>query len=214
VDSHKLTAIRNGIDADRFVRVEQAKRVEIRSRLGLSESKVVLYVGRLEHVKGLDCLLDAWPDVIRQAPDAVLLIAGDGATRAELERRAPPRVRFLGSQADPLPLYQAADCFVLPSRSEGLPTALLEALSVGLPVVSTAVGGATEILRGYESDTLVRPEDPAALAKRLVGQLGSPVAAECRAALRQRVRDEFSVEASADRLAALYRSLAHSEIAW
>jgi glycosyltransferase involved in cell wall biosynthesis len=212
IEARKLAPIRSGIDADRFVAADSPTRAEIRSRLGLAESKVVLYVGRLEHVKGVDCLLDAWPSVIRDVPDAQLVIAGDGASRAGLEQRATPRVRFLGAQSDPLPLYQAADCYVLPSRSEGLPTALMEALSVELPVVCTAVGGITEILSGHESETLVQPDDPAELAARLTSQLRTPTSPASRDALRQRIRTSYSIAATADQLAGLYRSLAPSGV--
>jgi glycosyltransferase involved in cell wall biosynthesis len=207
VPRRKLVTIPNGIDADRFSPADPDRRIALRSQLGIEGRRVVLYVGRLEDVKGPDLLFNAWPLVRKAVPDAELLIAGDGMLRQELERSGVPHVRFLGSQPDPLDLYQAADCFVLPSRSEGLPVALLEALSVGLPVVSTAVGGAPEILAGYERETLVRPGDVEALAEGLVDRLRTPPPLSSRRALRSRVQLEYSIQRAAASLAELYGSL-------
>lgn len=211
VPSRKLVPIRNGIDVDRFRPLAPEARAKLRARLGVGTHRVAIYVGRLEPVKGADVLLDAWLKVRESVPDAVLLIAGDGSARAGLERRNVSGVRFLGSQSDPLPLYQAADCYVMPSRSEGLPVALLEALSVGVPVVATAVGGATEILRGYESTALVSRENTQALADRLIARLLATDAGE-QESLRTRVGLEYSIQTTAGNLAELYRSLVRGRV--
>ncbi|MFN0070269.1 MAG: glycosyltransferase family 4 protein [Chloroflexota bacterium] len=212
VSARKLVPVRNGIDVNRFQPASAVERELQRCRLRVTDRRVVLYVGRLEPVKGADCLLDAWPAVLERVPEAELVIAGDGSCRDELEARSVPRVRFLGAQHDPLPLYQAADCYVLPSRSEGLPVALLEALAVGLPVVSTSVGGATEILRGFEHSSLVTPGDPDALASGIARQLGDSADANQRAVLRRRVEEDYSIQSTANSLASLYRSLVGLEV--
>ena len=134
----------------------------MRAELGLTaEAPVALCVARLATPKRIDLLLDAWADV----PDAVLLLAGDGADRAALERQAAPlgeRVRFLGERRDVGRLLSAADLVVLPSDREGLPMAVLEALAAGVPVVASAVGGIPQL--GGDAVELVAPASADALA--------------------------------------------------
>ncbi len=105
----------------------------------------------MEPVKGLDVLLDAWQQLCDQRPAPLLLLVGEGGERAALERRARPlgdSIRFVG----PVPhaalpdWYRAADLFVLPSRSEGMPNALLESLACGTPFVASAVGSVPDLL--------------------------------------------------------------------
>lgn len=138
---------------------------------------VVLAVGRLDPVKGQDVLLHAFGDVLRRVPQARLVIVGGGGflTRLEAiarERHLASRVQFtgpLGPEAVRAHMGEAR-CFVLPSRSEGLPLAPLEAMAAGLPVVATRVGGVPEIIVPG-TGVLVPPEDPAALAEAVADLL-------------------------------------------
>src|SRR5207245_1744861 len=123
-----------------------------------------LAVGRLEEQKGLDVLIAAW--ALLPEPRPCLWIAGDGSRRADLEAGARSlglegAVRFLGAMPDARPLYDAADGFVLSSRQEGMPLALLEAMAAGLPVVATTVEGVSEATGAGDVARLVPPEDPA-----------------------------------------------------
>ncbi|QDV27385.1 glycosyltransferase [Aureliella helgolandensis] len=122
--------------------------LELSSGRGKAGMRSVLYVGRLSEEKGCAELLRAWAEVAGELPDWQLLIAGEGALRDELEQQARemPRVQFLGWIENPASLYAQADLFVLPSRYEGFPLALLEAMRCGLPCVATRCSSAIEVL--------------------------------------------------------------------
>ena len=128
--------------------------------------------GRLEEQKGHDLLFDALLPLLRQGLDFTLAVAGDGSRRGWLEQRAlslglSPRVQFVGQLDDVGPLLAAADGVILPSRWEGLPLVLLEAMARGRPIVATAVGGVPDVIQDGVNGTLVPPGDAAALAGAL-----------------------------------------------
>jgi glycosyltransferase involved in cell wall biosynthesis len=208
VPSERIVRIPNGVDPEYFRPADASRRQALRTELDLEGRRVALFVGRLEPEKGLECLLEAWREVRRELPGALLLLVGDGVLRASLHARAVPGVRLVGPVSDPLPHLQAADCFVLPSESEGLPVALLEALATGLPCVATAIGGTVDVLSPDVDGWLVRPGDAATLAATLVRALNGEGRARIGAAGRARVIHDFSLESAADRLAELYRRLA------
>lgn len=159
----------NGIDPTRFGPLPADPRTEF----GLSPDEfVIATVGSLIRRKGHDVLLRAMAGLEAQGRPARLLIAGEGSERAALEALARDlgitgSVRFLGEFSNPGPLYAAADVFVLASRSEALPLALLEAAHFALPAVASQVGGIPEIVRDGETGMLVPPDDPAALSDAL-----------------------------------------------
>jgi glycosyltransferase involved in cell wall biosynthesis len=203
----RIVRIHNGVDAGHFRPAEPTARRTLRARLGLEGRPVALYVGRLVPHKGLETLLEAWRSVLREHASALLLIVGEGPLAATLEARAGPNVRFAGLAPDPLPYFQAADCFALPSLGEGMPSVLLEAMAVGLPCVATSVGGVPEVLRAGDG-WLVPPGDSPALAAALREALGSGRSNPRAVAARERVCEEFSLERTADRLVELFTTLA------
>jgi glycosyltransferase involved in cell wall biosynthesis len=207
VPRERIVRIANGVDIDRFHPLEAAQRANLRHELGLGGRPTVLFVGRLAAEKGLDDLLQAWPTVMRAQPDAVLLLAGDGPERARLEARGLPGIRFLGEVEDPAPYLQVADCFVLPSSSEGLSNALLEALASGVACVATGIGGTVDAVRDGVEGLLVPPRDPGALADALVRALSPDSRAGFGRAARERMIREYSLDQTADRLVGLYREL-------
>ncbi|MEU5160561.1 glycosyltransferase family 4 protein [Streptomyces sp. NPDC020875] len=190
-----------------------------RQRAGLPEltgvpdgAPVVLCVGRLCRQKGQDVLLAAWPEVRAAAPEARLVLVGDGPDRAALTRLAPPGVRFAGAIRDIRPWLRAADVVVLPSRWEGMALAPLEAMACGRPVVVTDVSGARESLPpGHDAHALVPPEDPRALAAALGALLADP---GLRDRLGREARDHTRATGDVRRTAAavtgLYQDLLNS----
>lgn len=125
----KLVALPNGVDAEAFVPVSHAKKIDLRKKLGLSlEKKIVLFVGRFVPKKGFDKLLGA------KSNEYQLVFAGGKAKEMSDEK-----VIFLGimSQKELVEVYQAADIFVLPSESEGFPLSVQEAMATGLPIITT-----------------------------------------------------------------------------
>ena len=210
ISEERITPVAYGVDVDRFRPAPPTQRERCRKELGLEDWRVVLVVARLEPEKGLDTLLDAWPRVKTSVPRALLLIAGDGSERAALSNQAASlsEVRFLGLVRDPVPYFQAADCFTLPSLTEGMPISLLEAMASGVPCVATAIGGSSEALA--DLGALVPPGNEAQLAESIVKVLRFDAAdrESTGAATRRRVVDRYSVEANADALYRLYERLA------
>ena len=140
------------------------------------------FVGRLDdRVKRVSALIRTISALAGQHPDVSLAIAGDGPDRGELEAHAsaaiPDRVRFLGWQsgADRLtPIYNAAECLVLPSLHEGFPTVAGEAMACGTPVLASRVGGVPELVREDENGWMIPPGDDFALSKAVTFVLDSP----------------------------------------
>lgn len=189
-------------------------RAESRRRIGVPEDVPLLsYVGKLVPRKGVDVLVEAMGLLAGRPGGAPhLVLAGIGEMREPLEARVAElglgdRVRFVGKILhDELPWYMcAADAFVLPSYSEGLPTVACEALNCGIPMVATAVDGTPEIVRDGETGLLVPAGDARALADALGRILGDDA---LRAGLAARAREvgvaEFTWQANARRTAALY----------
>ena len=196
----------NGIDVATAQPATVAERDAARTALGIPpQNRVALCVGRLSAVKGQDVLLDAWASVASTVPDALLLLAGDGPDRAELEARRLERVRFLGRPTDLPAVYAAADLLVIPSRSEGMSITMLEAMARGRCIVSTDVGGAREAI-GTESGTVVPVEGASALAAALVLRLADRELAEREGtAARRRVETSFDIGRATEALADVYR---------
>jgi glycosyltransferase involved in cell wall biosynthesis len=149
--------------------VEPAEAAAAREQLGLEPGRpLVVGVGRLDPQKGFDVLVEATARMNGWAPP-VVVICGEGPARHDLEERIETlglggRVRLLGNRQDAKAIIAAADAFCMPSRWEGSPLALHEALAAGRPVVAAAVGGIPELLTFGQAGLLVPPEDPGALA--------------------------------------------------
>ena len=187
-------------------------RSALRDRLGL-RGRVALFAGRLDAQKGLTGLLAAWKDVVARMPEATLVVAGAGPQQAHLTELAASlglaqRVRFCGMQEDLVPWLQAADLFVLPSLSEGLSNALLEAMACALPCVATRIGGNTELIAEGINGRLVEPGDEAALAEAMASLLSDPEqAAELGRRARATVTERYPLPMIGRRYLALYDEL-------
>jgi glycosyltransferase involved in cell wall biosynthesis len=170
---------------------------------------VIGVVGRLSHEKGVDVFLHACRILADREIRFLAVIVGDGPERPALERvsralRLDDHVQFAGRVEVTASLYRRLDVVVLPSRSEGLPNVLLEALAADRPVVATAVGAVPEVLQEPGSGILVAPGDASALAAGLERSIVQPLDAHLSAA-RTRVVARYSLAVRASRLATLYR---------
>jgi glycosyltransferase involved in cell wall biosynthesis len=176
--------IANGVDLDRFT----GDRLRTRKILGIADdAQVIGAAGRLEWVKGHDILIRA---VAMLDPKSILFILGDGSRRAELQALAltlgvAGRIQFLGHRDDAAALLPALDVFCQPSRSEGLPLAILEAQACGVPVIASNVGDMAAAICP-ESGRLTPPEDVPALAAALRATLGRNALASPRAFVASR----------------------------
>lgn len=165
IQSKKIEVILNGISLERY---KDASPVPIREALSLSSSEFLfLFVGRLIHQKGVDVLIKAFSKV----SDGQLLIVGEGSLRKTLEDLAltcgvASRTHFLGVRSDIPGLLRAADCFVFPSRYEGLPLALVEAAASGLPLIVSDFGSASEVV-AEGAGIIVPVEDVEGLAEAM-----------------------------------------------
>jgi len=173
------------------------------------DEQVVIAVGRLSCQKGHAVLFDAVPDILRRFPKTVFVLVGDGPARQELARQAERmgiqrRVRFLGTRPDVFRLLAAADVFVMPSLSEGMPVALLEAMGMGLPLVASALDGIASVITDGEQGVLVPPGDAEALAVALQELLARP---ELRRQLGERARRHVRAHYTLDRMCEQYEEL-------
>lgn len=200
----KLLTIHNGIDISHFAP-------------GLYASDgPLLYVGRLSPEKDLPTLLRAFAMIDR--PDVKLDLAGDGPSRTELESLVrtlalSDRVRFLGAVSDVPTRLQSARALVLPSLSEGISLALLEAMATGLPTIATRVGGNPEVVEDGSTGWLVPASDPLALARAMQQMLSEPQRArEMGRAGRARVETHFDVRKMVCAYESIYASLGDTSL--
>lgn len=216
----KLRLIYNGIDPLRFRLADHTRLAlagALRAELGIDPAApFILTLARLIPAKGLTTLLTTAELVQDKFPAARFIIAGDGPEKinlqdqaARLNRRVGGEViRLVGAVADPLPYYAAADLFVLPSWSEGLPLSILEAQASGLPVVATAVGGIPEVIIPDQTGLLVPPQNPTLLAEAICRLLADVDGRQRLAAAgRARTAAFFSEQKMVAETYALYQEL-------
>ncbi|GAA3010887.1 glycosyltransferase family 4 protein [Streptosporangium longisporum] len=214
VPEGRLVRLAPGVDTGTFHPGAGGER--IRAELGLGDRPTVVCLSRLVPRKGQDTLLRAWPTVLRDVPDAVLLIIGGGPYRRTLERLARPlggAVRIVGPVPESaLPGHLAAgDVFAMPCRTrlggvdvEGLGIVYLEASATGLPVVAGSSGGAPDAVLNGETGLVVDGTRPDEVAAALTGLLKDPAGARTMGERgREWVAREWSWERAAARFARL-----------
>jgi glycosyltransferase involved in cell wall biosynthesis len=199
----------NGVDVERFRPAGPSERQALRSALRLGDGPVAIYCGRLVPEKDLDLLIAAWSTIRRRHSNAELCIVGTGPEENRLRTAAGDGIRFAGNQSEVDRWLQAADLFVLPSRTEGLSNAMLEAMAVGLPAVVTRVGGAEDVIEQDRNGLLVEPGSRAQLESTLLDCLGDhDRLLRLGLAARKTAVDHYSLEHTADRWVEEYRQLA------
>ena len=203
-----------GFDLAPFAAVDASARAAARQALDLpAGAKVIATVGRLTAIKQHRLFLDTVKLVLASHPDAIAVIAGDGELKDELTRYAASigiadRVRMIGWRRDLPVIYAATDVFLLTSRNEGTPVALIEAMASGVPGVSTEVGGVKDVIGGSDTGRTAPFGDAAGLA-RAVSELLSSAALrqEIGARARARVLAHYDINRLVGDIAALYREL-------
>jgi glycosyltransferase involved in cell wall biosynthesis len=209
IPRRKLVTIPNGIDARPFAGTPDI--AQLRRRLGLRlDQPVIGLAARITAQKGVDVLVRAIPALRAAHPDLSVVVAGEGPDIPALEQLAESlhvrdAVRFVGPRLDFVELLPALDAYVMPSRWEGLPMALLEAMAARRAIVATAVGGIPTAVADGRSALLVPPEDPARLADALARVLRDrSLAAALGAAARERFDAAYSAEIMTRRYERLY----------
>jgi glycosyltransferase involved in cell wall biosynthesis len=179
IPGRQILTIVNGIDTSLYA-PQSAMQHRLKSELQAFDGyHIVATVGSLYAIKGHSYLLDAARLVIAKHPKTLFLLIGRGPLRDELERHSLElglrhHVRFLGFRTDIPDLLRAADTFVLPSLSEGLPLSMLEAMAAGKPAIATNVGGVPEVIKDGESGFLIPSRNPDVIADRLIRLIRSP----------------------------------------
>jgi glycosyltransferase involved in cell wall biosynthesis len=199
----KITRVYNGTVP--LARVEQTQPPE-------ENGFTLVFVGRLASVKNHPLLLSAFRTALFAMPDLRLWMVGDGNERKALEGLAAElgiaaQVTFWGEQLDVAPFFSAAHAFIMSSKSEGLPVSLLQAFSLGLPVIVTDVGGMAEVVRLAKAGLTVSPTNPDEMASAILRLAGNcaereQFAKNAEAAFRSR----FTLETMVDAYMDLYRN--------
>jgi glycosyltransferase involved in cell wall biosynthesis len=212
LDPAKIRVVVNGVDVAALDAAAPGEAV--RRDLGLpAEAPVIGLVGRLDHWgKGHQELFTALAQIHASHPVHALIVGG-GRREDEVRQLAvslglAESVHFLGPRRDVPDLLNAMDIFVLPSYSEGVSLALLEAMAAGLPVIATAVGGTPEVVTDGVTGLLIPPRDPAALAGALERLLNDPAwAKQLGAKARVHVRQHFSLDRPGREINGIYEEL-------
>lgn len=204
-DRRKVHIVPNGIARSAYE--SPLSRDEARRQFDIApEAPAVVIVANLRPVKNHAMFLRAARRVVQARPDTLFLAAGEGPLRTELEAQArqyglADNVRFLGRVRNVPDLLAACDLSVLTSFTEGLPNTIAEAQGAGLPCISSANGGAKEVIVEGQTGFIVPVDDDAAMADRLMNLIGDPaVRADMGLRARQRIRQEFSTAILGQRL--------------
>lgn len=208
--SHSLTVIPNACEANDV----PMNPTQLRAKLSLgSNRRYLLFVGRLTQQKGIDRLVQFLPQILQDHPDVDLIILGSGPLKTSLQRRTEStmyreRIHWCGWHSNVQEWMLASDVVLLPSRWEGMPNVVMEAMAVGRPTVCMDVEGVREILGPLELNQLVPRDDMKAFAASTKFWLANPARARTVGlANRTRIVEEFSPASMSARYDALYRNL-------
>lgn len=208
-----IRTIPNGIDPVAFHR--DPSRVDAtRIDLGLAPGEFAIgSIGRLESEKRMDVLIEAFALVYRHYSNCRLFFAGVGSLQTALEQLAErlgiaSACRFLGHCPDVAAVYHALDLFVQSSDTEGTSNAVLEAMAYEVPIVATAVGGTSDLIKDGVHGLLVPPRDATALAGAIEQTIDAPTATRQRCvAARHRIEQELSFKSRMQAVESLYEEL-------
>ncbi len=205
--------IPNGVDIMRFCPLHEMNALAEDCR-----AQTIICVSKMRYEKGIDVLLQAWRLVHEQTPGARLIIVGSGPIQAQLERLASAlcisdSVEFAGLQSDVPSQLHRGKIGVLPSRWEGMPNALLEAMACGLACIATAVSGSEDIIQHGCNGFLVEPEDYESMAGELLTLLQNPeLIQKFGLAARETTEKKYSLEHITNMYIELYQRLTHQQV--
>ena len=205
----RIQVVPNGIDARFFLSAKPKE--EIKKYLGLGPGEVIGNIGRLSDVKGHTYLISAMPLILRSFPAAQLLISGEGKLSEHLARQAKElgvsdKIFFVHGSLQAADALAVMDVFVMPSLQEGLGLALMEAMSIGLAVVGTEVGGIKDLLQDGENGLLVKPKDPEGLARAVKELLTDKTKRQRLGTMAAKfIRDNFAQDKMATQTLEVYR---------
>lgn len=206
----KLVVIPNSVDADRFMTARPADLTSCEIPAG---SLVLIAIGRLDHQKGIDILIDSLQFIDVIEAHVHVLIVGEGSEANDLRARAAKskhssRIHFANRRDDVPQLLAASYALILPSRWEGMPNVVLEAMAAGLPVIATRVEGIAELIRDHVNGLIIAPENPSELADAITWILSHP---EFRMGAQSEsqaiIQKQFTQDCVTEAYAAIYRSL-------
>ena len=169
----KISILPHGIDTKKFPQSNENLRRELKISHGIApERKVLLFCARVVRDKGVDTLQDVWKILHAKFPDALLYVVGGGLNHLldelrELSAALDDSIKVIGEVDAPQEFYQLADVYIFPSRHEGLPTSLLEAMASGLPSVTSDIGGCEDVIADDVNGYRVYSEDAAAFAEKI-----------------------------------------------
>jgi glycosyltransferase involved in cell wall biosynthesis len=212
----KLDVVPNGVDTSRFDGLNGLDLAAFRRRYALDGEKIVFYVGRVVHEKGVHLLVEATPRLLAVRPDAKVVIAGTGGSLAAYRQRAlelglQDKILFTGFIPDEARdrLFKVADVAVFPSLYEPFGIVALEAMAAHLPVVVADVGGLSEVVTNHETGMTVYPDSVESLVWGIRHTLDHPEWARARAAAAYRtVRARYNWDEIARGTLAVYRRVA------
>lgn len=200
--SRQIVQIPNGVDTNHFKQFSPSL-----------NQKDITFIGRLDHMKGVQVLLEAFKTLKEDSVTAYLNIIGDGPDRGKLKSHAvesgiADSISFCGELAEIKPYLEKSALFVLPSLSEGLSNVLLEAMACGLPIIATRVGGNTDLIQDGVNGMLVEPGNSDQLYQTMKKVLiDKDLAKKLGRAARKTVEEKFSLQSVTDHYIRLYQHL-------
>lgn len=209
ISPEKITVIHNGVEPERF---PWQKSLEVFKERLTKKEPVLGYFGLIGYEKGVDSLIEAFPLVLTRFPKTKLLIVGEGKDKPLSQRRVQElgiesHVQFLSWVDDITEIMPVFDVFVLPSKAEGMPWSVLEAMACAKPVIATAVGGIPEAVENGETGILLPDSKPESIAQAVCSLLENPEKALNMGRLgRKRIEENFTASHEMQKIEELYES--------
>ncbi|MFC1884331.1 glycosyltransferase family 4 protein [Thermodesulfobacteriota bacterium] len=211
VKKNKVLVIQNCISFHGLSRIKEEFRDSMRDKVGIHKKDMAIgYIGRLEKEKGLEYLLKAGSNLCKEFKNLIFILVGAGDYRVTLEKMSKElklnlKTIFVGFQSEPEKWLSAFDIFVLPSITEGTPMVLLEAMSIGVPVVATSVGGIPDIIESEKEGILISPGSSIELETGIKNILTKNVdTSRLTNSARKKIEEKFNFEKWIKKLEAVY----------